>query len=370
MSTPATRPQPSRQFLQPPAGIRQRMQGWFWSRAPRSDSHHMVQRNLYILPTGAGWLLLATLLALLVASINYQLNLGYLLTFLVAGCAVVSVPMTHNTLRGLQMHLRPPTAQFAGQPVMLDIHLHNPHRRSRWSIGLRVLDNRDGTGMAAPPSSPIWCDCAAGSHQHVQLAWDVNTRGWHTLPVIHVETRFPLGIFRVWSIWRPASQVLLYPSPEASPPPLPQNSAGAHDAPTHPLQARTPAPEEMPEDIRPYQRGDTPRHIVWKKVAQTGELVSRENRRPETGILWLDWHQANPERGTEVTLQRLCAWVLAASQEQVRFGLRLQTDHASQPALPPDNGPTHEQRCLQMLAEFGLPHAMPAAGTPDGSRHG
>lgn len=68
-----------------PSAWRTRLQRWFWSRLPRRDSTVLQQRNLYILPTGAGWLLLATLLALLIASINYQLNLGYLLTFLIAG---------------------------------------------------------------------------------------------------------------------------------------------------------------------------------------------------------------------------------------------------------------------------------------------
>ena len=38
------------------------------------------------------------LLTLLVASINYQLNLGYLLTFLLAGCALVGGDTTQGPL--------------------------------------------------------------------------------------------------------------------------------------------------------------------------------------------------------------------------------------------------------------------------------
>ncbi len=44
---------------------------------------------------------------MLVSSINYQLNLGYVLTFLLAGSALVSIHMTHGTLRGLTLRLRP-----------------------------------------------------------------------------------------------------------------------------------------------------------------------------------------------------------------------------------------------------------------------
>ena len=51
---------------------------------------------------------------LLVASINYQLNLGYVLTFLLAGSGVVSMHLTHATLRGLTLHLKPVAPVFAG----------------------------------------------------------------------------------------------------------------------------------------------------------------------------------------------------------------------------------------------------------------
>ena len=51
-----------------------------------------------------------TLVLMLVASINYQLNLGYLLTFLLAGSALVSMHVTHGTLRGLTLRVKPPSA--------------------------------------------------------------------------------------------------------------------------------------------------------------------------------------------------------------------------------------------------------------------
>ena len=53
------------------------------------------------------------------ASINYQLNLGYLLTFLLAGSGVVGMHVTHGTLRGLTLHLLPPAPVFAGASAPL-----------------------------------------------------------------------------------------------------------------------------------------------------------------------------------------------------------------------------------------------------------
>ena len=77
------------------------MRTWWHNRLPLRDTQALTQRNVYIMPTRAGWMLAATLLVLLIASINYQLNLGYLLTFLLAGCAAAGMVVSHNTLRGL-----------------------------------------------------------------------------------------------------------------------------------------------------------------------------------------------------------------------------------------------------------------------------
>ena len=85
---------------------RARLRAWWQSRLPLTDTLLLTQRNVYILPTRAGWMLAVTLLVLLVGSINYQLNLGYLLTFLLAGSAVAGMHMCHGTLRGLTLHLQ------------------------------------------------------------------------------------------------------------------------------------------------------------------------------------------------------------------------------------------------------------------------
>ena len=48
------------------------MSRWFNQRLPIQDSIELTQRNIYILPTAAGFMLGVTLLLLLLTSINYQ----------------------------------------------------------------------------------------------------------------------------------------------------------------------------------------------------------------------------------------------------------------------------------------------------------
>ncbi len=104
-----------------------RFRQWWQARLPLQDSTTLTQRNVYILPTGPGFMLAATLLVLLVASINYQLNLGYILTFLLAGCAVVGMHVCHSTLRGLTLHVSAPEPQFLGTSIS---HRHYPDQHA------------------------------------------------------------------------------------------------------------------------------------------------------------------------------------------------------------------------------------------------
>ena len=107
----------------PLALLRRRFQAWFESRLKPQDQIGLTQHNVYILPTRPGIMLAMTLLVLLIASINYQLNLGYVLTFLLAGSALVGMHVCHSNLRGITMTLIAPEAQFAGASVTILINV-------------------------------------------------------------------------------------------------------------------------------------------------------------------------------------------------------------------------------------------------------
>jgi uncharacterized protein (DUF58 family) len=309
----------------------------FWlNRLTPSDSLTLTQRNVYILPTPAGWMLALTLLVLLICSINYQLNLGYLLTFMLAGSAVVAMHMCHGTLRGLTLHLQPPPAQFAGSRVQIDIHLHNPRRSVRYGIGLSPW----GAGQWN------WTDVPALGSARVQVAVLLERRGLQKLPALTAETRFPMGTFRVWTVWQPSAQVLVYPRAETHAPPLPPGEPSAAEA----SAAQRHDNGEF-DGVRPYRRGDSRKMVVWKKAAKTDNLVSRDAQQAQGRELWLDLHHTGLPAGTEVGLEqklsRLCAWVLAADRADLHYGLRLGAT-----AIAPGSGSVHRQECLRSLALF------------------
>ena len=332
----------------PAAFIRRRFQRWFENRLPFTDHVELTQRTVYILPTRPGLMLGVTLLTLLVASINYQLNLGYLLTFLLAGSALVGMHVCHGTLRGLAMNLAAPSPGYVGAAATFDVKLTNTRRATRYGIGLSVLNLQGSSNQKSTAAHWAWTDVPGQGASTVQVAFMPPRRGLHRLPTLTAETRFPLGTFRVWTVWRPAAQILVYPAPELHPPPLPPGeprSGGASAA------ARAQNTGEF-DGVRSYRRGDPIKLVVWKKAAkadenagsESGGLVVRDTQQAQRHELWLDFMQAGTA-DTEHKLSRLCAWVLNADKLALDYGLRL-------PALEvkPGSGEAHKRRCLEALA--------------------
>ena len=155
-------------------------------------------------------------------------------------------------------------------------------------------------------------------------------------------------MFRVWTVWRPAAQVLVYPAPEANAPPLPPGeprSGGAANA------ARAQNTGEF-DGVRSYRRGDPLKLVVWKKAAkadeavghESGGLVVRDTQQAQRHELWLDFMQAGTA-DTEHKLSRLCAWVLAADKLGLDYGLRLPSLE-----IKPASTEVHKRQCLEALA--------------------
>ncbi|MGL4666316.1 MAG: DUF58 domain-containing protein, partial [Saezia sp.] len=75
-------------------------------RHKATSTHELDLHNIYILPTRSGIMLGAMLLLLILTSINFQLNLGYALTFLIAGAGSASAFTAFRNLYGLKLSIQ------------------------------------------------------------------------------------------------------------------------------------------------------------------------------------------------------------------------------------------------------------------------
>lgn len=318
--------------------IRQRLRTWWHARLRPVESWTLTQRNLYIVPTRAGLAFAFTLLLLLLASINYQLNLGYALTFLLAGSAVASMHMTHGALRGLTLHVRPPGPIHVGQASELTVVITNPGGR-RHGLGFRVEDAGAHADMA-------WVDADAQSQTVVTVRQLCLQRGRWPLPLLRAETRFPFGLFRAWTVWRPAGEHWVWPAVEVGAPALPRATPEHGQGPS----SRTANGGEF-EGVRPWRLGDSSRQVAWKKVARSGELISRDHQESARQRLWLDW-QSTQLPDPEARLSRLTAWAVAAQAQGTPYGLRMPGRDVAC-----DHGTAHH---AQVMAHLALWPASPA----------
>jgi uncharacterized protein (DUF58 family) len=319
-------------------GLADRSQAYqFWRlfsgrAAPDRGPVFLSQRRVYILPTRHGVFFAAALALMLIGSINYQLSLGFILTFLLAGMGVVAILHTFRNLAHLTVSAGRVEPAFAGGAVRFHLHLDNAARFDRVAI-----DARCGAAAAT-------VDVPARGGAAATLALPATRRGWLRLPRVTVETRYPVGLFRAWSYVQPDARALVYPRPDQSTLPLPTFVPDRGDA------AHAGVGSDDFAALRPYQLGDSPRHIAWKSAARGGQLLTKVFTGRGAAELWLDFGALPAALGVEGRLSRLTRQVLLAEEAHVAYGLRLPDRE-----LGPDLGESHCDACLKALALFQLP---------------
>jgi uncharacterized protein (DUF58 family) len=99
--------------------------------------------------------------------------------------------------------------------------------------------------------------------------------------------------------------------------------------------------------MRPYHRGDSPRHIAWKVAARDQGLHTKQFTGRAEIELWLDWAQLPPQMGVEERLSHLARWVLDAHAAGLTYGLRVLGATLEMAA-----GEAQRDRCLEALALY------------------
>lgn len=304
---------------------------FFGPRQPEPGTIYLLQKRVYILPTRAGLAYAFALAAMLIGSINYNLSLGYILTFLLASMALVAILHTFRNL--VHLHISPGRVEpvFAGEIAWFELFVENRSGYDRCSIALWHQ------GKATQ------CDVASGRGTTVSVPVAAPLRGWLAPGRITVDTRFPVGLLRAWSYIQPDMRCVVYPKPDDGLLPLPEPSGGRGE------KRVTGGGSDDFAGLRPYQASDSPRHIHWKAAARGRGLQTKVFSGRAAAELWLDWHELPAHLDLEAKLSRLTRWVLAADQDGLRYGLRLPGLE-----LAPDTGESHRLNCLRALALYDL----------------
>jgi uncharacterized protein (DUF58 family) len=309
----------------------QRWQAWIIRRIPPAKTVVLDQRRVFIFPSRTGLMFLVLLLLMLVAAINYQNNMSFALTFLLANLFVVAVLHTFANLAGLKIQAVRATPVFCGQSSEFVVLLTGISGRAYNSLHLLW-----------PESDWVIQSVPAKGECHVSLFIPTHKRGWHHPGRLRIETYFPLGLLRAWTWVDLDIRALVYPRPQPSGP-LPGIATERPDGSAVPV----PGNDDF-YGLRDYQDRDSLRHVYWKSLAKGQPLQSKQYTAYADRSVWLDWHlfEGYP---AEQRLSHLCYWVLEFDRNNEEYGLRLPGM-----SIAPDFGEAHRQKVLRQLALFGM----------------
>ncbi len=301
---------------------------WINKRSALTNPQILSQQNIYILPSGFGWIYGLLLLSLFSGAINYQISTVFLMTFLLAVIGLVSAWEAHGNLKELSIKLISIEDAQQGKPAQITLLIHSS-TAIRFGLSFQLI-NQPPTRLEQIPPEGI---------QFI-LPIETEKRGYFPLPRITISSLFPFGIFRVWGYARFDAHYYVYPtpiSPEFWPNPVSnQNKKIKHTSGVDEFY-------DLKQVENPWLQ---PNLIAWKIAAkEQGWYV--KTRDSNEGEFWLFSLNDLPANTVETKLQHLSYWLIHSELNHYIYGLEL----AKSP-IHFARGKEHLQHCLRQLALY------------------
>jgi uncharacterized protein (DUF58 family) len=273
----------------------------------RAAIHRRVRYRI----TGGGILYFIALFLVGFAAFFTANNLLFLMFSAMLAILLVSGFLSRLMLSGLELELLLPEHVWARTPSPARVRLRNLKRITP-SFSLELTGQRASLTNAQPIlTAPVYFPVIPG-RATVEASVDVTfpNRGRHKENVFLISTRFPFGFLRKSTTLALQKETIVYPALEpfaGAGTLLDQSAAGELET----------AVRGLGRDfyrIRPYESGDSARHIDWKSSAHTGVPHIREFTREEQGTVevFLDRRtEAGKSRAFEAMVER-CAFLVSS----------------------------------------------------------
>ncbi|WP_051202060.1 DUF58 domain-containing protein [Ferrimonas senticii] len=301
-------------------------QRWLANRLPAKRQQTLSHRSIFILPSGAGIAYLLMCLVLFLLGTNYQNNLILLLCFVLVSLFHTSVLMAFRNLAGLTIEAG--TEQPCHQQQSAQFPLQLKSRRPRYQLTLRFAKQ-----------SPLEVAVDADKPRQCQITTIATHRGRFNPRRITIESRYPLGLCRVWSVQDLNLSTLVWPQP------IDGHTVSGH---SHHRQQQDPQQTQSGLDdfngLERWQPGDSRGRIAWKQLAQTGQWQIKQFVEPQGNPSTL---RLDPSQPLELGLSHLTAKLLQLEADNLPYALQLDEQISEL-----GSGPLHLKRCLDQLALY------------------
>ncbi|MGY3966256.1 DUF58 domain-containing protein [Aeromonas enteropelogenes] len=301
---------------------------WLARRIPPARQVTLGPRSLFILPTRLGLGYLLVMIAIYLLGTNYQNNLVLLIAYCLASLFMAAMWLTHHNLLGLSLLGGPMVLGEAGQPLPIRVTV----RALRPARALQLTLNEGSLWLAQADPAPA----------SLILSVKGGRRGRVALNRLRVESRYPLGLFRCWSLLDLQLEAWLAPAPLYG-----SLLTGASQTEQEGQGQTVPATLGDFDTLREHRPGEPPSRIAWKQLAQGRGLLVKQFEEPLQDDTHLSLSRVSGQ-DLEARLSVLAWWCSDFAKRGVTFTLTL----AGQ-TLGPESGPAFLQRCRLALARVG-----------------
>ncbi len=307
---------------------RQHIRQWLDRRQPLATSETLTQKNIYIVPArqSVGFFLVVLLLWLV--GTNYENNLVLLLSYLLLAVFISAIFATHSNLSGLTVSVAGCSQAFVGEPLIVHLKVNNRGKSPR----LRLRFEWAG-------AEQVIADIPADTDTNLEISLPTKQRGWLRPGRLKIESSYPLGIIRAWTLPKLSAPALVFPEPIEAPAVDDVGSEGMEG------QAHKRGIDDF-GGLETWQPGVPMQRIAWKQYSAGRGMLEKKFEANTSNPEWLDW-EYYPDLDTEKRLSALCAKAIQMEQLGQHYGLKIPGT-----LLPPAQGEAHLVQVLTTLACF------------------
>jgi uncharacterized protein (DUF58 family) len=281
-------------------------------------------------PTRYGGLFIVALVGMLIGSVNYNNNLGFLFTFLLGSMLLISLVHSYRNVQGIRVDKIHALPVFEAQEAVFELKLRMLPPRQRMTVRFRLDDSKE-----------VMVDRMSGSRVRVSVALPARKRGRVSPRTLTIISEYPFGLFGFRAACQIFADCLVYPKPVPVQKMSMQDLFQAHSAEGVAVDSL-----EDFKGLRAFQNGDATQHIFWKAFSKGQGLMVKEFLGGASPRLCFSWNKIN-QADVEKKLSMLCAMVLKAHGMKLTYGIRLPGQ-----LITPDKGEHHKLACLRALALF------------------
>jgi len=305
---------------------------FFRRNEPVHLPHQLEWNRIYILPTAQGSLFIIILIGMLIGSINYSNNLGFLLTFLLGSMTFISMLYAIRNLTGIRIFSTGVQPVFAEETALFEFNVRS-EKNTRYTVSFSYRDGLESIK-----------DISSEANTHIKVSVRTNTRGRFIPGPLIISSRYPMGLFRAWVVLRLQTACTVYPKPLAGQVKLGPDTSLKDDE----NGKETQGVDDFKE-LRPYQPGDPLQRISWKAFSRGLELVTKSFVGKAGTSVFLNWESV-AAMNMEKKLSILTHGILKLNRMNLVYGLSLPGEFIDQ-----GSGEAQKHRCLKALALFALP---------------